>query len=370
MYANQIRFCLVLVAALIALSTPVAQAANVTVPFRDGSGATSRLFSVDLETGRVYELAPRRAGEAIRIEPLAQNLFTAIGRPSDQPATPGEILVEEISDRSGRTRAFVMVETSSGYMAYFTKPGEKAQLGELRTVTGRVAEPLAATDGQFLWLRRWDPARRWEVGYLLHAATGGCMVFAGIDRLEQELAPARCEGVPSFRLGSNAVAIEGDSGLVVSYGVIDASDGALMVIGFGSEGDRRLVVSRTPLQLNSLFPAPETPAPSRRYALAGVRTSGGGTVALLAADTVGGRLALLTGLDQPSAARGALLTEGMTAFSRRDQRSRPLEAVPLLSATRQTLGIWMLGEERSDTIWVSNLTSSAPVSVQRVEERN
>lgn len=362
--------CSILLTALTWLYGFSAGAANVTVPLRDGSGATSRMLSVDLETGRIFELEPRRGGEAIRIEPSAQNLFNAIGRPLDQPAAVGEILVEEISDRAGRTRAYLMLETSSGYLAYFTRPGEKGLLGELRTITGRVAEPLASADGQYVWLRRWDPARRWEVGYLIHASEGGCLVFAGIDRLEQELVAGRCEGVPTFRLGSNAVPIESDGGLVSGYAVIDATDGALLLLSFASDGDRKLLATRSPLALNTLFPQPEGAAPARRYALASVRTSGGGTVAVLAADTATGRLALLSGLERPSTARGALLAEGMTAFSRREQRSRPLEALPLVSPTRQTQGVWLVGEERSDLVWVSNLTSSSPVTVQRVEERN
>lgn len=345
-----------------------ARAANLTVQLRDGTGATSTLYSVDLDNGRVFEVEPRRAGESVRIRPLSQNLFSAIGRPLDQVAAPGEFAIEGVQDRTGRTRALLLVETSSGYMAYLTRPGEDQQLGIVRTVTGRPAEPLAGTDGQYALLLRREATRRTESAYLIRASNGGCLLFSSVERFEVDPPVRRCESLPSFQMASNVVPLEIQSGTTTGYVVVD-QDGSVVFIFFSAERDDRLIVTRSTAQLGSLFPAAEGQPPARRFALAPVRDGDGATTAILVADSASLRLALLTGLERPSALKAALLPPDLAPLLGRGARNRPLEAVPRVSANGATTGVWLLGEERSQVLWVSDPGSRESLRVRLAEQR-
>lgn len=370
MRQSVIRSLLPLAALAVSLgAAPCLSAANWTVQLRDGTGATSMLYSVDLDNGRVYEIEPRRGGEVVRVRPLAQNLFSAIGRPLDQAAVPGEFVIEGIRDRGGRTRAWLLIETSSGYMAFLSQPGEAQQLGTVRTVTGRPAEPLAGPEGQYAMLLRRESARRSEQAYLIRATNGGCLLFDAVDRFEADPSVRRCETLPSFQLASNVVPLEIGSGTVTGHVLVDGKDGSVVFIYFSAERDDRLIMTRSTAQLGSLFPAAEGTAPARRFALAPIRDGDGATTAVLVVDSASLRMALLTNLDRPSAVAASLVGPDLAPLLARSARNRPIEAVPRVAANGSTSGVWILGEERSQMLWVSDPASPESLRVLQVEER-
>lgn len=346
-----------------------ARAANLTVPLRDATGATATLYSVDLDNGRVFEVEPRRAGEAVRLRPLAQNLFSAIGRPLDLAAAPGEFVIEGLQDRSGRTRALLLVETSSGYVAFLTRLGEDQALGVVRTVAGRPGEPLVGTDGQYALLMRREASRRAEQAYLIHASNGGCLIFSGVERFEEDPSVRRCEALPAFQLASNAVPLETESGTVTGYVLVDGKDGSVLFIYFSAERDDRLIVARSTTQLGSLFPAVEGTPLARRFALASLRDGDGATAGVLVVDSASLRMALLTGIERPSTAKVTLLPPDLAPLLARTARHRPLEAVARASANGATSGVWVLGDERSQILWVSDPLNRESLRVQSVEQR-
>lgn len=357
-----------LCAALLLILALPAKAANVSLSVHDSGGAVARFLALDLSTGRVYEIEPRRTGESARIRPLSQNIFTDIGRPAEPAAIPGEFVLSEVAEIGGRTRAALLIETSTGFAAIVTRVGEDNRLGVVRTLTGRPAEPLASPDGRYLFLTRRESVRRGQSGFLVHATDGGCLYFEGLERSDGEPSVRRCEPVPGFEPGSNAAPLETSSGTVNGYFVVDARDGSLLHLGFSAERADRLVVTRSTTTLTTLFSEAPT-APSPRFALASIRTGEDGTVAILAVDAATGRMAVITGLDRIASPRAALAAADLAQILPRTALGRPLEALPRESALDETLGVLVITEGRT-LAWVTDPAAPDRLRAQPVEERN
>ena len=353
---------------LLALLSLPAAAANVTVPVHDSGGAVSRFLALDLVTGRAYEIEPRRGGEAARTRPLNQNVYTDIGRPSDPPAIPGEFVLSEIAETGGRTRGVLLLETTTGYAAMVSRVGEDNRLGVMRTLTGRPVEALASGDGRYLFLTRRESVRRGQSGFLVHGTDGGCLYFEGLERTEDDPTVRRCESVAAFEPASNAAPLETSSGTINGYFVVDARDGSLLHIGFSAERNDRLVVTRSTTSLATVFPdAPAAPSP--RFALASIRSSDDGTVAVLVVDAATGRMAVVTNLDRLTAPRVTLAAADLAQVLPRTALGKPLEALPRDSALDATLGVLIISAGR-DLVWITAATAADTLRAQPVEERN
>ncbi|MEM8998472.1 MAG: hypothetical protein AAGF23_27045, partial [Acidobacteriota bacterium] len=163
-------------AALLAAGPTFAQQvaqSHLTMPRYGSGGVTEEYFSVDLATGRVA-LADqlRREPETVRLRRTDMNLFQEIGRPANQPAQPGEMLLMPIRESDGSVRTAMLVESSTGYTAFFDEVGRNDELGQIITTIGRPFGPLAAEDLNFVLLPRRDGSGKTVGAYLYHGTTG------------------------------------------------------------------------------------------------------------------------------------------------------------------------------------------------------
>lgn len=342
-----------------------AGASELAIGLQDANGATDRIFSVDLESGRLQAARDRRSGEALRLQAVSQNLFDAIGRPLDQPAARGEFQVGEVRDRTGRTRAYFMVETSTGFAGVLTKPGQDERLGELHVLSGRPAESIAAEGGNFLLLMRFEVSRRGASAYLINGTSGQCMRFTGLDDLEGRPEAKTCGSVTPRRWGSSA-AIESETGITLSYLVVDDTDGRVYAMAFSGDREDVVNLSQTNLDLSAIFPAIEGASPPRRFLLASVRGESGGTSRVVAIDTATGRLAEIRFAEGATRLSARLWPETLSIGTQWPDASA-LQILPRYTAGRLTAGLWVFESPRRRVLLIDSPDSDRFVRVVPVE---
>jgi len=348
-----------------------AEGGKLVAVSHDAAGAIQRLYVVDLGTGQTYEMDPRRSGEVFRFRRLTQNLFGAIGRRTDIPAVPGEFLLEGIRDRNGRTRAFLLVETVTGFMASLTRLGEDAQLGELRTLSGRPGESIAAEHGNFaLLMRRVAGSRRDNSAYLINARTGACLRLSGLEELEQDPRVSSCPAIDPLDLSHEAVLLEDGGGVTTGYLLSSGPEGRIHRVSFATSGADGLAVSPTDLTLAGIFPQAEGEPPARRFALSPLRTEQSGTVAVLVADAHTGRLALIRNLGPGETPSAALLAAQLGVASGGSGPRGTWVAVPMVSGIGTTTGVWLLDSEANRVLLISDPLDPQDIRVQAVELSN
>ncbi|HRC85069.1 MAG TPA: hypothetical protein PK413_05630, partial [Thermoanaerobaculia bacterium] len=278
------------------LGTPaVLRAGWWAVPIHDAAGATARFYQINLTTGSVTELEPRRSGEVLKPQRLVQNLFSEIGRPADLPAQPGEFLVAGLEDSNGRTRNLLLVETPTGYVATISKLGQGLRLGEFHTVSGRPASALAGEGGSFALLVNRDSNGRTHSAFLLNGTSGQCLLFEKLGDNEPEPTARTCGQVPRLRLGSGEAPLQLADGSTLGHLLVDGTDGSVYLLRLPAERGGTPSVRRSEVNLATLFGTERTDVASRSFLLVPVTSSSGSTVMVLAIDAMTGGVAALNG---------------------------------------------------------------------------
>lgn len=357
--------CLLLACAV--LTAPPAGAESLAVPVYNASGSTDSIFLVDLRNGRVSKLEPRSNGRVLREAAVGQNLFTTIGRQRDTPAAVGHFLVKGVGGRFGRTRALLLAETPTGYMAYLTRVGQGGQVGELSTIGGRPGLDMATADGNFALLPRTGDDRRTRAAYLYHGGSGKCLLLEGVDEEANEPSTRPCAPLPTLRLGRGVAALETSDGATSGYLVVDESDGTVYRLSVTPGRPETLQATATQLNLASVFPPVEGEAPSLRYALAPVRGGGGAVRAFLAADAHSGRMALVRDADGSLSA--VLVPAQLRSVLDPDPGRRDLLLIPRVSGTGATVGVWVLDAGSRRALLVEDPGSPADLGIRSVEIR-
>lgn len=337
----------------------------LVLPTHDASGSTQLLFWVDLAYGGTFAADPRRGGGVLRLRRLEQNLFTTIGRRQDAPAALGQFLLGPIRSGNGETQALLLAEADTGYMALLTRLDRGNQMGELQTLSGRPGAPLATGDGNYLLLMRRDARGRTDGAYLIHGTSGGCVLLEGLERLQDQPTSRRCPSLTSFQAASDAAALETSDGATTGYLLAVGERGTLLRISLAAEDGGGLMVTATDLHLGELFGAGEEAGP-RRYALAPIRTEGGGTRSVLVADSATGRLALLRGLADTTPTVRLLTRDLRNALSR---GGRTLALIPRLSAFSTTQGVWALDPSANRAFLIEDPESDRETRIEAVEIR-
>lgn len=337
----------------------------LVLPTHDAGGSTELLLWIDLAYGGTFAADPRRSGGVLRLRRLAQNLFSTIGRRQDAPAAVGQFLLGPVRSGNGETQALLLAEADTGYMALLTRLARGDQLGELQTLGGRPGASLASGDSNYLLLMRRDARGRTDGAYLIHGTSGGCVLLEGLDRLQEEPTSRRCPSLTSFQAASDAVPLEASDGATTGYLLAAGERGTLLRISLAAQNGGGLMVTATDLHLGDLFGAGEGAAP-RRYALAPIRTEGGGTRSVLVADSATGRLSLLQGLADTTPTARLLTRDLRNAFPR---GSRSLTLIPRLSAFATTLGVWALEPSANRAFLIEDPESERGPRIEAVEIR-
>jgi hypothetical protein len=358
-----------LVASLVALvgAGSAAEAEWLTVPVGDAAGATQRLYQVNLSNGTVNELEPRRGGTALRSQRLIQNLYSEIGRPQDEVARRGELILEGLRESSGRTRLLLLLESSTGYVGVLSKLGQGLRVGDLRTIAGRPMQSVAGTDANFSLFQAIDPERRRPVAYLVNGSTGGCMSLEGLAEGSGDVVPRSCGILPRLRLGAGQAPLQGSDGEITAYLTVDGTDGAVYEMRFFEGRAGAVSMRKTAVSLAQVFPRGEGQAAPVAYPLLPLFGDGRSTRAVLAFDPVSRRFAYLSGWQDPTGLSATLLPGGITGWLE-SSSGADLELVPQISGRGETIGAWLFVRGYESVLYLSGLEDPRQIQVQRVEQ--
>lgn len=344
-------------AALLAATPSGAQAGApvLTLPIASSGGQSSTYLSISLADGS-SRLIDRLSRDPLhlRSRTLDENLFRLIGRATDQQAAVGEIFFAPILSGDGGVRAGLYVETPIGYVAYFEDPGRGNRLGEIKALTSRAFEGVAAADGNFALLMRQDNAGRTDGAYLYHATAGTAVYLDGLRKLELSPRTRTIEGLPRLAGRVSADAVYLGSEEPSSYAVVDSASGEIHFLELTPRAPQQIRPVRLDFSLWDVFERQGTHTSGRRFVLVAVDQSLAVTEHLFIADAVTGETAVLefvTNADVETRLRkgrpvGGLLSSGG------DGGERVFSAVPRVSDTGATLGVWLIDSQSRRTVYV------------------
>lgn len=281
---------------LLALGGPAtAQSPNgvEAIPEYQGSSVDG-FFYLDLGNGSTH-WADRLDSPPLRNRRLQQNVFSEIGRPTDQAAGRGEILLGPIRDANGSLQAILFVETSTGYVAFFDEPGRGSQFGTISTAIGRPFEPIAASDRHFALLMRRASGGRTEGAYLYHGPSGSALHLDGLRKLEPDGAVVQVPSWPTLSGQITAAEIQSSREETIGYLLLDGTTGALHRVNLVNPPSR---ISTNPYSqglFDTLTAEPKHLTNHRLSAMA-LQGSDDATQAVFFVDAASGAMAVLVGV--------------------------------------------------------------------------
>ncbi len=361
-----------LVGLVCALAAPAAaQERAPRVPLPLYSGGTESFISLDLGTGDCY-LTDRLKSDPLRIRArgLGQNLFIEIGRPADQPAFAGEILLAPVLGSDSSTRAAVFVETSTGYLAFLDQVGRGNRLGEIRVALGRPFEPIASRDGNYALLMRRDSAGRTDGAYLYHATSGRAVYYGGLRKLETDVAAAAVEGLPRLAGRVTAAPLQSTREQTISYLVADGGSGELYFFDLSVRDPARVTVRKSALHLSEAFSEAGPHATPQRFVAVPLLDDDDRTRHVLVVDASSGALALVEGVDRQPALRSSTANLYAAIDDSRSGEAaggpRLVTAVPALEGGGRTVGVWLVDGATGAVAYVENPDAPERTAVRRV----
>lgn len=302
------------------------------------------VFYFYLDDGRGFALDRlRREPSAARQSRLAANLFERIGRRRDRPARPGELLLLPLHRRGGEVEDVLLVETSTGYVAYFEKIGKGGPLDTMHTTIGRPFEGLAADDGRFVLLGRKGGGGRTEDAWLYHTPSGRAQRLRGVAELPSGAATSTVAGLPQLAGEVAAAGVDAANGRTNAFVLVDAASGSIDHVAVDEAGSV-IGVRRHAGDLWTVFPStPPSPA-APRFLLVPVDDDRGATRHVLIIDTASGILGWLRNVDQGTAASLSRLGLEIERFLQLTgaPASRSLTAVARYFGDGDTLGAWLI----------------------------
>ncbi len=185
----------------------------VVLPRYDADAALERYFQVDLASGDTFVIdRVRRDPLSTRRTRLGQNLHQLIGRPVEPPPVVGEIMLAPLHGGDDSVRSALLVESSTGYVAYFDDLGKNNRLGTIRTTSGRPFGDIVAPDGNFALLMRRTGSGRTVDAILYHATTGKARALRNIEKLPTEPKAVTVSGLPILTGRVAAVPLQREGG--------------------------------------------------------------------------------------------------------------------------------------------------------------
>ena len=348
-----------------------AQPRPIVVVPEYGSSSVAGFFHLELDTGQTFSNDQLFRSE-IRARRLDQNLFTEIGRPADPPAREGEVLLGPIRDGDGSLRSVLLVESSTGYLAYFENIGRGSSFGEISVVIGRPFGPLAASDGNFLLLMRRDRSGRTEGAYLYHGTTGRGMYVGGLRKLESEPPTASTSSLPQLAGPVAGVDLQTTRESTTGYLLADSATGDLYVVDLTTESTSQLAHRKSSLNLIAAL-APEggaegdaeegAPLPSYRLIGAPI-LEGDATRHALFVDVPSGQVLVVQDLDTRPTLR-KLRARLYDVIDARDPETRHLSLVPAIR-DGDTVGVWVVDGPTRAIVYIENPSTPGSTFLRRI----
>lgn len=339
----------------------------VALPAYGAGGASDSYFAFSLENGAGRQVDRlRRDPLSLRARLWQENLFRVVGRPTDQPALPGEVFLAPIRSSDGSIRSAIYVETSIGYAAFFEALGRGEKIGEFASVAGRPFEPIVSRDGNYALLLRDDASGRTLGAYLYHATTGRCLYIDGLNKLS--ITPNVVATSPLPALGGRvaAVALHAGSEATSAYLVADPVSGEIHFFDLTVGLVDQIVDRKSPANLYDVLRREGSYTSARRFALAPVQRDQETTLHVLVFDAVTGGIALIENVNDASALRVLRTSVTLDSQLRGEGGERVLTAIPDLESGGRTVGVWVHDSDSGRVVYVSSPGDAASLGVALV----
>lgn len=361
---------LVLASILLAASTPVA-AQVVANPYlalpRFQNQSTNGFLYFDQADGRGRIADRLRNPAEVRIEVLSANLFGIYGR-EVQPVF-GDLHLAPIFDSGGTVRSGLLVEASTGYMAYIEDLGKGGDLGQLKTTIGRPFGPIRGSDGNYalLPLRGRNGATRGV--YLYHGFDGATLYVDDIGELRNDPPVSTATSLPPAEGWVSSAELLNEE-QTVGFVLLDNLKGTVTRVDLAQSQPSRLSARTFDLDLNQAFESDAyNPSPTR-FVLVSLHAAGPSTTRLLVIDTSTGKLAYLDGLEG-SVASVSFLTQNLYQVLRPGigDVTRVLTPIPNQDTSGRTQGVWLIDSQSGSLVYISDVADPARLAISPVRRQ-
>ena len=340
--------------------------ALAVLPIYDGSGIRS-FFQFNTGNGEGLLIDRLRDPLQVRARVVQQNPYREIGRPLDQPAIAGEILLAPIRSSDGSTRAAFFVEASTGYVAFFDQAGRGGKLGEIQVVLGRPFQEIASGDGNYAMLMRRGGSGRTDGAYVYHATSGRALLYRGLRQLTTDSTPVAVRNLPQLSGKVAAIDLQSAREDTRAFLVADGGNGDLYFFELDPGNDVRVTVRKSRLNLTEVFPELGAQATARRFLLSPLVASDDRTQHVFVLDATSGEMALVENLDGSRPVLRKIVVNLYESIRfEPSSESTVWSAVPNLASNGQTIGIWLLDSLTRTTVYVDNPDSPGQTVIRRV----
>jgi hypothetical protein len=343
----------------------------LAAPKFDNDESTEGIFFVSLETGNAFFIDRVKGSPlSVRTRTLNQNVFQALGRPPGDSARHGDILIGSIRKKSGQMHALLLLDTTSGAMAYITDLDDRSYEGRLRPIRGRPAERLAGDDGNFA-LVMWEArSGRTDGAFFVNGTTGDCLFFEGVGTLETNLIARTAPTLPVMPGGVSAMPIHADDESTSHMLLMDNRLGTLYYAELPRKRPWDFAVSTLHRNLYVGLPREATVETPHRLVPVPITSSSGETDAAIIVDVGSGRMVVLKNLLEPS--RVLLVGVDRTIYEKLPAevaRPRVITAVSKVDSSGATRGAWLFDSVTGSIVYLESLHNLRSLEIRTVEER-
>ncbi|HPR64203.1 MAG TPA: hypothetical protein PK014_08260 [Thermoanaerobaculia bacterium] len=343
----------------------------LAVPKYDNDDSTKGIFFINLDTGNAFfidrvKLSPL----SVRTRKLNQNVFRALGRTPGTPAGPGQILVGEIREGGGNVTALLLVDTTTGSMAYITDLETQSFYGKIRKILDRPASVLASSDGNYALLMRRGSSGKTKGAYIYHATTGRGLYFARMEEMKSTPPSRPTTELPTMEGSVSALELQAGNEATEAFLLADNASGTLYYVGDVERDSDILSVRKYRISLFDFFPRDTAVASPRRFVLIPVFGSGGATDHVFVVDVGSGKMALINDVRKPNRTRVQITPRNIYDwFPAQVGGPRVMTAVPKVKGNGETEGAWLFDSATGQILYLEEIRNLSRLVPYRVNQK-
>lgn len=356
-------------AAIVASNAGPGGSGILAIPRYRGDESTAGTWVIDLEDGSAaFVDRVGIDGNTSRRRPVNLNVFTVLGRPSDKPATQGEILAGEIRSPGGAVIGIFLVETSTGAAAYLAGLDKEPHRATYRPVNGRPAAAIASDDGNFALVMRRDGAGGTDGAYLYHATTGQCVYFVHVDEMRADPVVKFTSPLPELPGRVVALPLQDGSEATPECLIIDDSSGAIFKVRGLEREPLRLTATRQQLGLFEFFPESPPTTASPRFVVVPGYSGNGAADAVFVIDAGSGRMAVLKNVRAAGGTQLVRSTKSLEGYlPAAEGETRALAAVPKVGDSGTTDGAWVFDAAMDGVVVLDHVRGPHSLKIRKID---
>ncbi len=343
----------------------------LAVPKYDNDESTEGIFFISLETGNAFFIDKVKGSPlSVRTRTLNQNVFNALDRAPGESARHGDILVGPIRKKSGQMHALLLVDTTTGAMAYISELDSRSYDGRMNPIRGKPALDIIGGGNRFA-LAMWEaPSGKTEGAFLFNGTTGQGLFLEGVGDLEPYLEIKRTPALPPMPNGVSAVAIHAKDESTSHLLLLDHDAGTLYHLNLPNKRPWEFEVTRLSQNIFVAIPREGTVQTPHRLVPIPITSSSSATDRAMVVDVATGSMVLLDDLRDPK--KTSLIGVNHNIYEKLPRvvaRPRVITAVAKINSSGATEGAWLFDSVTGNIVFLENLQKLAQLEIKTVEER-